>query len=84
MKQLWFKAKRYGYGWYPVTWQGWLVLLAYVAFIGLSANICQYGAGGLLLPYLWLVFTATFLLIYICYRTGEPASWRWGDKGKTK
>ena len=30
MKQLWFKAKTYGYGWYPVTWQGWLVILIYV------------------------------------------------------
>ena len=28
---IWFPAKRYGWGWsFPVTWQGWLVVLAYL------------------------------------------------------
>jgi predicted GH43/DUF377 family glycosyl hydrolase len=22
----WFRAKEYGWGWYPATWEGWLVL----------------------------------------------------------
>ena len=26
-KQLWFRAKSYGWGWTPITWQGWAVLL---------------------------------------------------------
>lgn len=33
MKQNWFEAKTYGIGWKPVTWQGWAVSLAYLAFI---------------------------------------------------
>jgi hypothetical protein len=28
----WFPAKRYGYGWgIPNSWQGWVVLVAFVA-----------------------------------------------------
>lgn len=31
----WFPAKRYGWGWgFPVTWQGWAVLAAFVALFG--------------------------------------------------
>lgn len=27
----WFRAKEYGWGWYPATWEGWLVLLVFIA-----------------------------------------------------
>jgi hypothetical protein len=30
----WFPAKRYGWGWgSPATWQGWVVLLAWLATV---------------------------------------------------
>jgi hypothetical protein len=30
----WFPAKRYGWGWgLPMTWQGWLVLAAFLALV---------------------------------------------------
>lgn len=32
-KKLWFKRKTYGWGWTPVAWQGWLVIVLYVLFI---------------------------------------------------
>ncbi|MGH2575573.1 MAG: hypothetical protein ACRDFC_07730, partial [Ignavibacteria bacterium] len=25
----WFKRKKYGFGWNPASWQGWVVLLIY-------------------------------------------------------
>lgn len=28
---MWFRAKRYGWGWRPVTWQGWAVVAVWVA-----------------------------------------------------
>jgi hypothetical protein len=71
----WFRAKRYGYGWgLPASWQGWVVLLLYVA--GLAA-------GGALLPenaagYALLVLVMTVALIGIGYAKGEPPRWRWG------
>jgi hypothetical protein len=33
----WFRRKRFGYGWTPANWQGWVVTLAFVlVIIGLS------------------------------------------------
>ena len=33
-KKIWFPAKKYGNGWgFPVTWQGWIVLLSYILLI---------------------------------------------------
>ncbi len=29
----WFKRKTYGWGWTPVSWQGWLVTLGLVVVI---------------------------------------------------
>ena len=29
----WFKGKLFGWGWTPVTWQGWFVTLVYVIFL---------------------------------------------------
>ena len=75
VKKLWFKAKKYGWGWYPVTWQGWAVLLGYVA-----VNFLLAMSFILLIPG---VIISTSLLIYICWRTGERPSWRWGDKKET-
>ena len=31
--KLWFKAKMFGWGWYPITWQGWLITILYVISI---------------------------------------------------
>jgi len=36
----WFPAKRYGWGWRPPrAWQGWLVLVAFVALLALDAVV---------------------------------------------
>jgi hypothetical protein len=32
--KLWFKAKNYGWGWYPITWQGWLITGLYAFGVG--------------------------------------------------
>jgi hypothetical protein len=29
----WFGPKRFGWGWSPVSWQGWVVVVAYVAIL---------------------------------------------------
>ena len=75
----WFPAKRYGWGWGPPrTWQGWLVLLGFFALLVAGALV--------FLPKLqtgyFLVYTMVLVagLIAVCYVTGEPPKWRWGDK----
>ncbi len=82
MKKLWFKAKTYGYGWYPATWQGWLIISIYIAVLALLITIFNTNPSEFLSVYLFLVLLTTAILIYVCYKTGEPAKWRWGDKNK--
>lgn len=75
-KQLWLRAKSYGWGWYPVTWQGWGVLALYC--VGVLANVPQSDdeVG-------WFVLRSgalTIILLGICYKTGEKPRWRWGKR----
>jgi hypothetical protein len=75
----WFPAKRYGWGWGPPrAWQGWLVLVAFFTLLAVGAIVFlpRQETGR------FLVYTAVLVavLIAICYATGEPPRWRWGDK----
>ncbi len=83
MRQLWFKRKRYGWGWRPVTWQGWVLVTAYM-FLTILLFTRVDSAGNALLSVL-IEFTAlTAILIVICYLTGEKPRWQWGDKPNQK
>lgn len=75
----WFKRKLYGWGWTPVTWQGWLVVLGYVGLvllITLAVDVSSRNEVGLFLLVPVALLTAT--LIRICYKKGEPPRWQWG------
>jgi len=82
MKKIWFKAKKYGWGWYPASWEGWAVILIYLLIIGVLVYIFQTNIEKYLDIYLVSVFTLTGLLIYISYKKGEKPGWHWGDKDK--
>lgn len=87
MKNHWFKAKEYGWGWYPSTWQGWAVLLLF--FIGevglfLTFNAGSHSTSATLLNFIPATFSLTLLLIFVCYLTGEPPRWRWGERDDDK
>lgn len=84
MEKLWFKAKCYGYGWYPATWQGWLVLGVYLVVL-IAAEIvfirnttAEHYSLWHIAMYLVFVALITGVLIWISYKKGEPAHWRWG------
>ena len=80
-KKLWFRAKRYGYGWYPATWQGWVVLGIYVCLILLASwEILGGNEKGVaaVKHFLLTVGILTFFLLYVCIKYGEPPRWRWG------
>jgi hypothetical protein len=70
----WFPAKRHGWGWgSPTTWQGWLVLVAWLAcVIPVSVWLAQRSAP---LVLLFLVVMGG-VLVLVCYVTGEPPCWR--------
>lgn len=79
-KHVWFKRKLFGWGWTPVTWQGWLVIAIYVGLLALFALTIDENSPAreialtFILPSLFL----TILLIRICYRKGEKPKWQWG------
>ncbi len=83
MTTYWFKAKKYGWGWYPSTWQGWLVVGVYLVIVGF--NFFRIDSNSQSVANTVLGFTPEFLvltaiLIGICYVTGEKPGWHWGDK----
>ncbi len=77
--KLWFRAKLYGYGWTPASWQGWLVLAIYLGgVIGLSVFMDSLLTFWQVLAIVVSFIVQTVLLLIICVLTGERARWRWG------
>ena len=75
----WFPAKRHGWGWGPPSaWQGWVVLVAYLALVLGGIPILQARQGSVV--YLAYVFVLTAALMAICWLTGERPSWRRGGR----
>jgi hypothetical protein len=75
---IWFPAKKYGVGWgLPVTWQGWMVLLAYVLLLVIGAKVMT-DSPILIFPFIAYVLVLTGLLIFICWKKGEKIDFRWG------
>ncbi|SOE95184.1 hypothetical protein SAMN05414139_08036 [Burkholderia sp. D7] len=75
--EYWFPAKRYGWGWsLPSCWQGWAVLVAYFALIGLDIRLFPPARG----PFTFALFVAllSVALVAVCWLKGEPPRWRWG------
>jgi hypothetical protein len=77
-KRVWFRAKRYGWGWgLPCAWQGWVAMAIWLALL--------VGGAALLLPGghfgLWLAWVAALAvaLIVLGFVKGEPPRWRWGE-----
>lgn len=77
----WFKRKLYGWGWVPVTWQGWLVTAVYVALlIAFSSTIDESSPPQEIMFTFFLPLTLmTVTLIRICYKKGEKPRWQWGS-----
>lgn len=78
---LWFKRKLYGWGWTPVKWQGWLVILIFVLFMFLNvSNLGQFPTDSETTWFLFRILISVILLIIICYKKGEKPKWQWGTK----
>lgn len=85
MSKLWFRRKRYGWGWYPASWQGWLIILVYVvALVFFIVRIDEQarGGNGILYTFFVPVFVLSAILIFVAYKTGEKPRWQWGKEKK--
>ena len=76
--KLWFRRKRFGWGWTPVSVEGWVSLGVYVAIIAAIVPAqhshpvaCAIG-----------LIVATAGIIALGYLKGEAPAWQWGSKDK--
>ena len=74
----WFAAKRYGYGaGLPISWQGWVVTLTFIAIVAVIALVF----GDKPLALLGLVIPLSIALMVITAKTTRGGwRWRWGGK----
>ena len=70
-RRLWFKRKIWG--WYPCSWEGWLVLLI---LAGIFTFLVTRVEEDLLNSFIF-IFIITVILIVICYMKGEKPRWSW-------
>ncbi|MDX9913654.1 MAG: hypothetical protein RBS77_03680 [Candidatus Moranbacteria bacterium] len=79
-KGYWFKAKLFGWGWTPVTWQGWLITLIYVALLILFALTIDENSldREVLFTFVLPVVLLTITFIRVAYKKGEKPRWNWG------
>lgn len=73
---LWFKMRLYGWGWVPVRWQGWVVILvALLIFLG-SGYVADVddAPGAAVLGFVVMLG----IIFFFGYWKGEKPRWRWG------
>jgi hypothetical protein len=59
-------------------WQGWVVLVGFVALLAVGVIILPPREHTL--SFVAYVCILSALLCAICYAKGEPPAWHWGDK----
>ena len=76
MEKLWFRRKLYGWGWTPVSWEGWLVIAVYIGLLIFGVSKMDHEGT----KNITVILLLTAGLIYICYRKGEKPKWQWGKR----
>jgi hypothetical protein len=78
-KKLWFKAKYYGWGWYPCCWRGGLVLLLFILlFIPILKFLINATTTLEIVSGIMAELILLLILLIVCYKKGEKPGWRWG------
>jgi hypothetical protein len=74
----WFAPKRYGYGsGVPISWQGWVVTIAYIAVAVLFVRLFAHRPATLVAS----LAGPTIILTVICAKTTRGGwRWRWGEE----
>jgi hypothetical protein len=80
--RIWFPAKKYGWGWGPpCCWQGWVVMLAWLALV--AAGVLILAPRNLVLFVAFTVVMGGGLIVVVAAK-GEKPRWRWGDDANDK
>ena len=83
-KDLWFRAKRYGWGWTPSTWQGWLVTVVYLIIVLVPIVFFGKKVAENVISFQVCILLLTSLYILLCYKKGESPRWSWGKNNTDK
>jgi hypothetical protein len=91
----WFRVKRYGIGWMPASWQGWIITFTYALIVVASSVIftrvaasstdslgSSVASDALIIRFSIWIFTLTLFFFWVCYKTGDAAVWHWGNGDK--
>lgn len=81
-KKLWFGSKKYGYGWVPSTWQGWVSVGIYGIVATIStiwySNQNDQPQTTYTLLYTLMMLISTGVLVGVSKIKGTKPKWRWG------
>ncbi|MDB9944389.1 hypothetical protein OAD26_00110 [bacterium] len=80
-KGYWFKKKAFGWGWVPVTREGWFITLGIIALIVWNAFRLDPDTNtdpNALIKLISQTTALVLILIIICFKTGEKPEWHWG------
>ncbi len=85
MTKYWFKPKTYGYGFCPITWEGWFTTIILIALIILSAYINNLWKETITVKEGFRFFLDTVILSGIFTalfkdKVEGGLQWRWGNK----
>ena len=83
MKKYWFKPKKFGYGFVPISWEGWLATLGFIIVIFILAYINKIFAKDIATKdgfrFLFDLAVLCVLFTLICKRKLDgKLKWRWG------
>jgi hypothetical protein len=87
MSKYWFKPKRFGWGFFPITWQGWLSTLVLLSTLLLSVYVnkinsepSQSGVSKFILD------TVIIISVFSCLfkdKVKGGLRWQWGSDNST-
>lgn len=82
-EKLWFKAKLFGWGWRPASWEGWVITLAWIvlniSYFERIDNVSHSSSDTIMETSPFFVLS-TVILLLICYKKGERPYWNWGKR----
>lgn len=78
-EDIWFPAKRFGWGWgLPRVWQGWVALGAYALMLAIGVVSIDPERQAWLFTGWMIGWTLAFVVV--CWFKGERPAWRWGRR----
>ncbi|NQZ19562.1 MAG: hypothetical protein HRT44_09950 [Bdellovibrionales bacterium] len=79
MSDLWFKRKKYGWGWTSITWQGWAVTIGYCCSVGIYIGYTYVPQREFLKVFILCLITS-IPMIAIGYLKGPKPKLQWREE----